>query len=140
MLPGVGKGPQARDSIIFDYEGAPCTDSKYHRHWRGRCRGVPSLRRELEYHHVDLAAGYQPADWPGDIVAMELSRVTALMDRRADAPPMTLTSSGALHVGSSPRVDVIGPPAALLAWLSGRSDGSGLHSGAAAPPVLPPLA
>jgi maleylpyruvate isomerase len=48
---------------------------------------VPSLRRELEYHHVDLAAGYQPADWPGDFVAMELSRVTALMDRRADTHP-----------------------------------------------------
>ena|SRR5215472_1102540 len=41
MLPGVGKGPQARDSIIFDHEGAPCTDSKYHRRWR-RWRGVLS--------------------------------------------------------------------------------------------------
>jgi maleylpyruvate isomerase len=53
---------------------------------------------------------------------------------------MTRTSRGALHVSTSPPVDVIGPPAALLAWLSGRSDGSGLHSGAAALPVLPPLA
>jgi hypothetical protein len=42
MLPGVGKGPQGRDSIIFDYEGAPCTDSEYHRHCRGRWRGVLS--------------------------------------------------------------------------------------------------
>jgi maleylpyruvate isomerase len=51
-------------------------------------RGVgPSLLRELEYHHVDLAAGYQPADWPDDFVATELFRVTALMDKRAEAPP-----------------------------------------------------
>ncbi len=66
--------------------------------------------------------------------------MTALMDRRADALPMTLTSRGALHLGTSPPVDVSGRSAALLAWLSGRSDGSGLHSGAAALPVLPPLA
>jgi hypothetical protein len=28
MLPSVGKGPQGRGSIIFDHEGAPCTDSE----------------------------------------------------------------------------------------------------------------
>jgi maleylpyruvate isomerase len=27
---------------------------------------VTGLRRELEYHHVDLAAGYEPANWPDD--------------------------------------------------------------------------
>jgi integrase len=42
MLPIMGKGPQGRGSIIFDHEGAPCTDSKYHRHCRGRWRGVLS--------------------------------------------------------------------------------------------------
>jgi maleylpyruvate isomerase len=104
-------------------------------------RGViPSLRRELEYHHVDLAAGYQPADWPDDFVATELSRVTAVMDRRADAPPMTLTGPGMLHIGTSPPVDVTGSPAVMLAWLSGRGDGSGLDQRGAALPVIPPLA
>ena len=38
----MGKGPQGRGSIIFDHEGAPCTDSRYHRHCRGRWRGVLS--------------------------------------------------------------------------------------------------
>jgi len=38
----VGKGPQGRGSIIFDHEGAPCTDSRYHRYCRGRWRGVLS--------------------------------------------------------------------------------------------------
>ena len=103
-------------------------------------RGVlPGLRRELEYHHVDLAAGYQPADWPADFVATELSQVTARMDRRADAPPMTLAGHGMLHIGTSPPVDVTGPPAAMLAWLSGRSDGSGLDTASAALPTIPPL-
>jgi maleylpyruvate isomerase len=104
-------------------------------------RGVlPSLRQELEYHHVDLAAGYQPADWPADFVAIELSQVTVRMDRRADAPPMTLAGHGTLHIGTSPPVDVTGPPAAMLAWLSGRSDGSGLDSASAVLPTIPPLA
>ena len=39
---GMGKGPQGRGSIIFDHEGAPCTESRYHRHCRGRWRGVLS--------------------------------------------------------------------------------------------------
>jgi maleylpyruvate isomerase len=97
------------------------------------------MRRELEYHHVDLAAGYQPADWPADFVATELSQVTAWMDRRADAPPMTLAGHGMLHIGTSPPVDVTGPPAAMLAWLTGRSDGSGLDTASAALPAIPPL-
>jgi maleylpyruvate isomerase len=100
---------------------------------------LPGLRRELEYHHVDLAAGYQPADWPEDFVATELSLVTVLMDRRADAPPMTLNGHGMLHIGTSPPVDVTGPPAAMLAWLSGRSDGSGLDPPSTDLPSIPPL-
>lgn len=100
---------------------------------------VPGLRRELEYHHVDLAAGYQPADWPDDFVAAELSRVSAMMDGRADAPSIILVGPATLRVGTTSPTDVTGPPAAMLAWLSGRSDGSGLNPGAALP-VIPPLA
>ena len=108
---------------------------------RGPVRGVvASLRSELEYHHVDLAADYAPDDWPAEFVATELRRVTALMDQRGDAPPVSLIASAAVRVGTVPPVDVIGPPAAILAWLSGRGDGSGLDTGAAGLPSLPPLA
>ena len=100
---------------------------------------VRSLRRELEYHRVDRAAGYRPADWPEDFVAIELSRVSAVLDRRADAPPMALTGPGLLHIGTSPPVEVAGSPAVLLAWLSGRGDGSGLNRDGTLPPI-PPLA
>jgi maleylpyruvate isomerase len=100
---------------------------------------VPGLRPELEYHHVDLAAGYQPAHWPDDFVAAQLSQVTDLLDRRADAPPMTLTSLTMLQIGTSPSVTVTGPSAAILAWLSGRSDGRDLQVDGATLPDLPPL-
>jgi maleylpyruvate isomerase len=108
---------------------------------RGPVRGaVASLRSELEFHHVDLAAGYAPDDWPAEFVATELHRVTALMSHRADTPSMTLTAAAAVRIGTVPPVDVTGSPAAVLAWLSGRGDGSGLDADAAGLPSLPPLA
>jgi len=108
---------------------------------RGPVRGaVASLRSELEFHHVDLAAGYAPDDWPAEFVATELRRVTALMSHRADAPSMTLIAAAAVRIGTVPPVDVTGSPAAVLAWLSGRGAGSGLDTGGAGLPSLPPLA
>ncbi len=105
---------------------------------------VASLRSELEFHHVDLAAGYAPDDWPAEFVATELRRVTALMSHRADAPSMTLiaaaAAAAAVRIGTVPPVEVTGSPAAVLAWLSGRGDGSGLDTGGAVLPSLPPLA
>jgi maleylpyruvate isomerase len=110
---------------------------------RGPVRGaVASLRSELEFHHVDLAAGYAPDDWPAEFAATELPRVTALMSHRADAPSMTLitAAAAAVRIGTVPPVDVTGSPAAVLAWLSGRGAGSGLDTGGAGLPSLPPLA
>jgi maleylpyruvate isomerase len=52
---------------------------------------------------------------------------------------MTLAEPARLHIDTSPPVDVTGPPDTILAWLSGRSDGSGLQSDGAALPVIPPL-
>ena len=44
---------------------------------------LPSMRRELEYHHVDLAAGYQPADWRAEHAPQttDLARITTLHPR-----------------------------------------------------------
>jgi hypothetical protein len=72
--------------------------------------------------------------------AAGLSRVTAAMDRRADTPSMALTGPGTLRTGTSPPVDVTGAPAVMLAWLSGRGDGTGLDPDGAARPAIPPLA
>jgi hypothetical protein len=38
----MAKGAQGRGSIIFDLEGAPCIDNKFHRRCSGRSRGVLS--------------------------------------------------------------------------------------------------
>jgi hypothetical protein len=54
---------------------------------------------------------------------------------------MTFTIGPAmLHIGTRPPADITGSPAAMLAWLSGRSDGCGLEPDARALPVIPPLA
>lgn len=100
---------------------------------------VRSLRREVEYHHVDLDAGYGPANWPDEFVRKELERVTEAMTDRKDAPDVTVIAPEALRVEAA--VTVTGQAADLLGWLTGRASGRRLQ---VAPPgslpVLPPLA
>lgn len=102
---------------------------------------------EVEIHHVDLAAGYRPGDWPEDYVEDTLPGVAESFTGRADTPACQIWVTGS---GSSFRigqdrperapVTVHGPPAVLLAWLLGRDDGTGLqvHGADAVLPVLPP--
>ena len=111
-------------------------------------RHIPPRRLgELEIHHVDLDAGYRPADWPASFVAANLARVARDFAGRADAPACLARPDGldaAYQIGPPgpqlpSQVTVSGPPAALLAWLIGRGDGAGLGvTGAGAVPVLPP--
>ncbi|MFE9327171.1 maleylpyruvate isomerase family mycothiol-dependent enzyme [Nocardia sp. NPDC052278] len=99
--------------------------------------------QEVEIHHVDLAAGYQPGDWPEDFVARLLPRAAADLTKgiAAGADPSvafevrsTDTDFTATVGSGSPDHTVRGPASALLAWLLGRSDGAEL-SGAL--PTLP---
>jgi maleylpyruvate isomerase len=110
---------------------------------------LPRRLSELEIHHVDLDAGYRPADWPASFVAATLVRVAGDFAGRADAPaclarPVGLDAAfpigaSAGSTGPASQVTVSGPPAALLAWLIGRGTGTGLEvAGADAVPVLPP--
>ena len=62
--------------------------------------------REVLIHHVDLDAGYSPADWPGPFVA----RMTAFLDAR-----------------TGPRA-VAGDPADVVAWRLGRGTGAGVRA------------
>lgn len=111
--------------------------------------GVLAWRlREVEIHHVDLAAGYRPADWPGGFVTETLPAVAESFAGREGTPSCRLQPDGCgswLQIGPArppvhTLVSVQGPPAGLLAWLLGRGDGSGLRvSGDGATlPVLPP--
>ena len=131
-------------------------------------RGILTRRRsELEIHHVDLDAGYQPDDWPADFVQVALARVARDFAGRADAPRLLAcpegqeaafpigpatpgpatpgpastapASTAPASTGPGSTVTVSGPPAALLAWLTGRDTGAGLEvAGADTVPVLPP--
>lgn len=62
--------------------------------WPNRSRAVSGreltasevvVRRwhEIEVHHVDLGLGYEPADWPADLVASWLPAVVAALPSRA---------------------------------------------------------
>ncbi|MFI6156941.1 maleylpyruvate isomerase family mycothiol-dependent enzyme [Kitasatospora sp. NPDC051170] len=106
---------------------------------------------EVEYHHVDLAAGYTPEQWPEEFAVDEFRRLTAKL-HGSDLP---LTEVRAEDTGwggmigrgvpdsagrSRPELGVEGPQRALTAWLSGRSDGADLRrTPDTALPQLPPM-
>jgi maleylpyruvate isomerase len=86
--------------------------------------------REVEIHHVDLAAGYTPDRWPALLVTELLPQAAeALGDRTDEALRVAVTAAGSLAgelvgrewtVGAGEPVDVRGPDWAVLAWLIGR--------------------
>ncbi|WP_371499824.1 maleylpyruvate isomerase family mycothiol-dependent enzyme [Kitasatospora sp. NBC_00374] len=88
---------------------------------------------ELEYHHVDLDAGYTPAHWPEVFATAEFLRLADHFRGTEGLPPLTLTADdaalrarlGATEAG--PELTVEGPVRALTGWLSGRADGDGLQ-------------
>jgi maleylpyruvate isomerase len=92
--------------------------------------GHPALQtlwtrlREVEIHHVDLAAGYTPRDWPADVLDDLLAE--ALADRAA-LPARLVDADSSTVLADRPGPTVTGSKAALTAWLIGRSDGSELH-------------
>src|SRR5215469_3936444 len=96
---------------------------------------------ELEIHHVDLDAGYRPADWPAEFARECLQAATASFSG-PDSPAALLraTDDDSEHRIGPPEqasaVTIAGPSRALLAWLLGRSTGAGLTATPAGP--LPP--
>lgn len=136
-------------AAAFTAEAARLGDSDWAAEVRG-LRGPPHpawytlLRRltEVEVHHVDLDAGYGPADWPAAFAAESLERVAGDFSK-PDSPAALLVSADSGHTyriglaGSQPAVEITGPTAQLAAWLIGRSAGAGLTAVPAGP--LPPL-
>ncbi|MFE7798361.1 maleylpyruvate isomerase family mycothiol-dependent enzyme [Nocardia sp. NPDC057440] len=90
--------------------------------------------QEVEIHHVDLAAGYQPADWPTDFVTRLLPRAAADLTKAAATDPAaapfaihaTDTGFTATIGATAPSHTISGPATSLLAWLLGRSTGTDL--------------
>ncbi len=126
-------------------------DHGWHQHVRPGPSGmgdpIPGRRvlwlrlRELEIHHVDLNTEYGPYDWPASFVRRGLPEVSRMLGRRDDVPTVTIAANGAAteHLGPDADVTVKGPPAAVLAWLIGRSPGDDLVTdpSAAELPIMP---
>lgn len=101
-------------------------------------------RREVEIHHVDLAAEYTPANWSDEFTTHALGEAAKHFCRLGAGPfVLSATSSGARWTVAAPadpdpELTITGPQSALLAWLIGRSSGQGLRTD---PPVasLPAL-
>jgi len=121
--------------------------------WTAEVRGLNgpphpawfTLRRrlaEIEIHHVDLDAGYGPADWPPEFIDEMLYQVAGRLAGDPHAPAAIATDSGTgrqflLAPDRPAELVITGPGHALLAWLLGRGGGDGL---AADPPgPLPPV-
>ncbi|WP_242911177.1 maleylpyruvate isomerase family mycothiol-dependent enzyme [Actinomadura terrae] len=90
---------------------------------------------EVEAHHVDLAAGYGPADWPEPYVRWALPSTLTAMAALPETQRVglagyriTATDSGeSADLGWTPGgPEASGSGRALLGWLSGRSDGAGV--------------
>jgi maleylpyruvate isomerase len=105
---------------------------------------VPWARlREVEVHHVDLAAGYTPDDWT-EAFAQRLLREIVAKVNAADPQPssLVLRPDGVDHSltigkpGDGPTVG--GPTRSIAAWLAGRGDGAGLSVSPDGPLPTPP--
>jgi maleylpyruvate isomerase len=95
---------------------------------------------EVEIHHVDLATGYGPADWPDWFVTDMLYRVTGQLAADPQAPSAIVSDSETgrqfflRHDPSTPGtpdappagLEITGPGRILLAWLLGRDSGGDL--------------
>ncbi|GAA2452237.1 maleylpyruvate isomerase family mycothiol-dependent enzyme [Actinomadura vinacea] len=101
--------------------------------------------QEVETHHVDLAAGYGPSDWPDSYVHWALTGTLA--DLEALSPGLragldghrlvaTDTADAADLGGAGPEIS--GSARALLGWLTGRSSGEGLAARPEGPLPVPP--
>ncbi|MET7809080.1 maleylpyruvate isomerase family mycothiol-dependent enzyme [Micromonospora chersina] len=98
--------------------------------------------REVEVHHVDLGAGYRPADWPDAFAQRLLHEVAAGLAGNPEAPAMVLRFDGVRHelvVGDPEGAPTVtGPAPELAAWLTGRSAGEVLTVTPDGPLPTPP--
>jgi maleylpyruvate isomerase len=116
----------------------------HHRLGRLPLSDSPGMRLgEVLIHHVDLAVGYLPADWPAPFAADIIEGAGGGLAGRLPADvrlDLHVTDTGAaLNAGSGARqVTMSGPSWAVAAWLAGRP-GPALHALSVTGGELPPL-
>ena len=102
---------------------------------------IPWMRvKEAWLHAVDLGGGATVGDLPGGVVDALLDEVSEYFSCAQGAPALQLVADDrsrtwAVTMGQRPPVEVSGSAADLLAWLIGRSSGSGLKTADALPPL-----
>ncbi len=98
---------------------------------------------EVELHHVDLGIGYELEDLPEEFTDREIAFLADRFAGNAAVPRIAVTASDGRQWitgrADDDPVSVIGPAPALLGWLSGRREGSGLNCDSGLLPVLPAL-
>jgi maleylpyruvate isomerase len=96
---------------------------------------------ELEIHHVDLDAGYRPADWSVAFAARVLRGVVQDFGERPEGPRAVIRADDVgpdLPIGPGVTSPVVSGPAwAAAAWLIGRTRGEQLTVTPSGP--LPPV-
>jgi maleylpyruvate isomerase len=97
---------------------------------RPAARAADSRLSEVLVHHVDLDAGYTPAQWPADFVHAMLGRVVISFSTRDNAPAMRLYATDTdawydINI-AQPTPVIHGAQSSLLSWLMGRSPGTEL--------------
>ena len=91
---------------------------------------LPLLRlQEVSIHHSDLdVPGYGWADWPAQMVAWMLPRVTGSFASRGEFPVGWVDADGVRYtMMSDAATGVSGSATEILAWLTGRAPGAGLE-------------
>jgi maleylpyruvate isomerase len=81
-------------------------------------------------HHVDLNAGYRPADWPEAFTLHLLREVAADLcgwEGGLTASADDVAFETVIGAAAAP-ITVRGPARALVAWLIGRSTGDALRT------------
>ncbi|MGI5216107.1 maleylpyruvate isomerase family mycothiol-dependent enzyme [Plantactinospora sp. CA-290183] len=98
--------------------------------------------REVEVHHVDLAAGYSTADWPDAFSQRVLHEVLKDLAGRDGSPALVLRPTETeqpLALGPADAAPTVtGPAHALAGWLTGRSAGDDLVVTPSGPLPAPP--
>lgn len=96
--------------------------------------------RELEVHHVDLAAGYRFAEVPPPTARLIIDDLVDAQRRREGVPPLRIeaTDTDLTHELGTGGPTIRGTQADLLGWLTGRTTGATLTTSRPGPvPTAP---
>jgi maleylpyruvate isomerase len=98
---------------------------------------VPWMRcRETWVHAVDLGTGVEFREVPEGVLGRLVDDVWAMWEARDETPALTVFAADR-DWGGEGGVAVSGPLPAVVAWLTGRADGSSLQADGPLP-ALPP--